>query len=55
MKMYKKMVIYCSKKVLVSIRLVIFDTSEEIVHYDTCDLSSTFLHSVKLGPGQSAP
>ena len=24
-----------------------------IVHYDTCDLSSTFLHGVKLGPERS--
>ena len=24
-----------------------------IVHYDTCDLNSTFLHGVKLGPGRS--
>ena len=25
----------------------------KIVHYDTCDLSSTFLHGVKLGPERS--
>ena len=25
----------------------------QIVHYDTCDLSSTFVHGVKLGPERS--
>ena len=25
----------------------------DIVHYDTCDLSSTFLNGVKLGPERS--
>ena len=24
-----------------------------IIYYDTCDLSSTFLHGVKLGPERS--
>ena len=36
-----------------NIGTVIFDTSAEIVHYDTCALSSPLVHGVKLGPERS--